>query len=462
MIELGLARIGRLLTDTPQPWRAVHVAGTNGKGSICAYIATILKATGLRCGRFTSPHVIDTWDGIEINGNTVPRSMYKTIERRVRQRSARDGIGATEFEILTATAFEIFNKARIDIAVVETGLGGRLDATNILKHKAVTVISKVGLDHQMLLGNTIEEIAKHKAGIMRPSVPCILDSTNPLTVQRVVQEHAKEIGTKVLPSSKLGTILQRPQNSEFFRAPHQWDNFACAYSACRTLCRGLALPDRFFKLLRGKSLPARLQSIAVKSAGRRQRLLLDGAHNPQSAEALGSFVDQRFRKATTNRVTWLIGVSGGKEFVGILKPLIREGDAIVAVEFGPVQGMPWVTPTPSPEILEAVESLGVPNVLSVDGGDSVDHALRQAIRIAGHGPLVVAGSLYLASDILRFRRRQMRMDWLYMHANHAQYHDRKAKRRSRSRARQVEKGYRWILQDEERNARQNRSLQNPL
>jgi len=454
MIELGLARIGRLLAYTPQPWRAVHVAGTNGKGSICAYIATILQATGLRCGRFTSPHVIDTWDGIEINNKTVSRSTFKTIERRVRQRSARLAIAATEFEILTATAFEIFNKAAVDIAVIETGLGGRLDATNILKHKAVTVISKVGLDHQMLLGDTIDEIAEHKSGIMRPNVPCIVDATNSIAVQRVLKEHAKEVGTKVMPSSKLGTILRRPQNSELFRAPHQWENFACAYSACHALYQGLALPERFFKLLRGNALPARLHSISIKSAGRRHRLLLDGAHNSQSAEVLGSFVDQRFRKGQDlTRVTWLIGISSGKGLHDILKPMIREGDAVIAVEFGPVQGMPWVTATPSTEILDAVKRLFALKVFCADGGDSVDHALRKAVQIAGHGPLVVAGSLYLASDVLRFRRRQMRLDWVKVHPDQQQPHERKARRRACLRAKLIQKGYQLGSMDQSREVR---------
>lgn len=134
MIELGLSRIARLAAQTPQPWKAIHVAGTNGKGSICAYLSAMLHASGVRCGRFTSPHLIDRWDCITIDEQTVQESSFIEAEERVKQRSQllRMASKATEFELLTATAFEIFYREKIEMGVIEVGLGGRLDATNIL------------------------------------------------------------------------------------------------------------------------------------------------------------------------------------------------------------------------------------------------------------------------------------------------------------------------------------------
>ena len=178
MIDLGLARIGRLLQATPQSWRAIHVAGTNGKGSICAYLSAALRSNGLSCGRFTSPHLIDRWDCINVNGRAVSETVFRDVEKAVRQRDQAESLGATEFELLAATAFGVFQREKVEVGVVEVGLGGKLDATNALRHKVVTVIAKIGLDHQSFLGNTLEEIALQKAGIMRPGVPCVVDGSN--------------------------------------------------------------------------------------------------------------------------------------------------------------------------------------------------------------------------------------------------------------------------------------------
>ena len=152
MIELGLQRIARLVKHTPQTWKAIHVAGTNGKGTICAYLSAMLFASGVRCGRFTWPHLIDRWDCITINEKTVNESVFLEAEKLVMKRNTDENIGASEFEILTATAFEIFHREKIEMGVIEVGLGGRLDATNVMpsSQKAVTVISKMGLDHQSL------------------------------------------------------------------------------------------------------------------------------------------------------------------------------------------------------------------------------------------------------------------------------------------------------------------------
>src|SRR3954452_20560198 len=126
MIELGLSRISRLVQQSAFTWKAIHVAGTNGKGSITSYVSGLLTAAGIRCGQFTSPHLIDRWDCITINEQVVRESLFKRIENQVRQRDRRLGVEASEFELLTATAFEIFNHEQVEIGVVEVGMGGRL------------------------------------------------------------------------------------------------------------------------------------------------------------------------------------------------------------------------------------------------------------------------------------------------------------------------------------------------
>ncbi|PVH84354.1 FolC bifunctional protein [Cadophora sp. DSE1049] len=409
MIELGLARIGTLLRHTPQPWKAIHVAGTNGKGSICAYLSAMLHASGVRCGRFTSPHLIDRWDCITIDDKAVRESVFREAEDLVLKRNQKESVGASEFELLTATAFEVFAKEKIEMGVIEVGLGGRLDATNAMEKKAVTIISKIGLDHQSFLGNTIEEIAREKAGIMRPGVPCVVDSTNPPSVQKVVQDYAKEIGTDVVLSSTESSFLDELSQDEF--EPHQWQNLACAYTAFHLAYTKLESPlHRLLPAIQNINWPGRLQIIDIRSlTGRTGTTLLDGAHNVQSAEVLGAYVDGKLRK-DNQKVTWVLAASQGKELEGILKPLLKQQDCVAAAQFGPVDGMPWVQAMPTHEIIDAAFERGVDSGRMYDAGDNLSGALRWAATVAGPGPVVVAGSLYLVSDLLRLLRNAKELE----------------------------------------------------
>lgn len=402
MIELGLGRISRLLRHTPQSWKAIHVAGTNGKGTICAYLSAMLHASGVRCGRFTSPHLIDRWDCITINEQPVRESVFKEAEELVLKRNHTENIEASEFELLTATAFEVFAREKIEMGVVEVGLGGRLDATNVMENKAVTVISKIGLDHQSFLGNTIEEIARQKAGIMRPRVPCVLDRSNPLAVRKVVEDYAKEIGTDVVLSSTESVFLDELYEDDF--QPHQWENLACAYTAFHLAYTGAESPlHRLLLASQNIAWPGRLQTLDARSiTGRTHPVLLDGAHNFQSAEVLGAYVDSKLR-TEGKKVTWVLAASQGKELEGILKPLLRQGDCVAALKFGPVDGMPWVQAMEPLDILSAAASFGSDPAQLHEAG-SISDALRWATTVAGEGPLVIAGSLYLVSDVLRLLR----------------------------------------------------------
>ncbi|KAK5256123.1 folylpolyglutamate synthase, partial [Exophiala xenobiotica] len=203
MIKLGLQRISALLnplfTTYPNtlPWKAIHIAGTNGKGSIASLISTFLSNSGYSVGRFTSPHLIDRWDCITLNQRVVERERFLAAEAKVRQRSESDNVGASEFELLTATAFELFTDAKVDVAVVECGLGGRLDATNVLRQGdvLVSVLAKVGLDHTEFLGDTVEKVAREKTGIFKAGVPVVVDGSNTPEVLDVVRERMAALGS---------------------------------------------------------------------------------------------------------------------------------------------------------------------------------------------------------------------------------------------------------------------------
>lgn len=410
MIELGLSRISRLLQNTVIPWRAIHVAGTNGKGSTTAYLSALLSAGGVRCGRFTSPHLIDRWDCITIDEKVVQESLFRQIEDQVKRRDQSLGIGASEFELLTATAFEIFNYEQVEIGVVEVGMGGRLDATNILKDVLVSVICKIGLDHQTLLGDSIESITREKAGILKPGVPCVVDGTNFPEAIRVIEDRVRELNIDAMfvrPETANGISSLLPRIfQELDLEPHQQANVCCAVAALKT-----ALPkirpeltvDRLLPELSKVQWPGRLQKLILDPlVARQEPVLLDGAHNAQSGEVLGNYVDRKLRQPGRN-VTWVVAASRGKDLRGLFHPIIKPGDNVATVAFGPADGMPWVKAVDTSELITSlrdIKGIGTTQNFNTD----IVGALNWANTVSQGGPLVIAGSLYLVSDVLRFLR----------------------------------------------------------
>ncbi|MCJ1419567.1 folylpolyglutamate synthase [Xylographa parallela] len=410
MIELGLARISRLLGESVLPWRAIHVAGTNGKGSVCAYASSMLHACGVPCGRFTSPHLIDRWDCITVNEKVVAESLFRQTERRVQLKNENEGIGASEFELLTATAFEIFAQEKIKIGVVEVGLGGRLDATNIIKDPLVTVITKIGKDHEVLLGSTLSEIAYQKAGILKVDVPSIVDGTNHEDVLRVIADVSMDVRSGRLkyieeitgqPQSEIWAVQSRAAFQQ-----HQQMNISLAYEAVTLALNQIQLsfdPEHFVTAVQQTSWPGRLQMLTIRPlTGRSQPILLDGAHNAQSAVVLGSYVDEKLREGG-KPVTWVVAISKGKDLREILPTLLKKGDILVAVEFGPVDQMPWVQPMPANDILDTARTIIELDRSWAAQGSLLD-ALQSSVESSGERPMVIAGSLYLVSDVLRLLR----------------------------------------------------------
>ncbi|KAH9839639.1 dihydrofolate synthetase-like protein [Teratosphaeria destructans] len=456
-IDLGLQRISRLLARTPLTWRAIHVAGTNGKGSTTAYASTMLDVYNrskhrrehgkplLKHARFNSPHLIDPWDCISINNQVIPQELYHHIHRLVRERNESQKIHATNFELLTATAFEIFTHEEIDIGVVEVGMGGRLDATNIIGQVAhetppgemvaerspplVTAVTRIGLDHQAFLGDRLEEIAREKAGILKPGVPVVYDMSNPPNVMTVLDRQADILGCNVLKpkdfSEDLGrTIITICSDRSPNPAAHIYgSNLSVAY---RAVCEALRQLRRMetdrrklgyaesYQLAQGMLLgaaketvyPGRLQHIDLGPLVGKDGLevLLDGAHNAQSAQMLSQHVWllHHRRDSTGSRapVSWVLAFSDTKDVQEMLKTLLQPGDRVFAVEFGPVADMPWVKAMDCRIMAEAVGKMSdMEDVRAQSFGDDV----VAAIRAAGEDerPVVVAGSLYLVGDVLR-------------------------------------------------------------
>ncbi|CAO2658811.1 Nn.00g065340.m01.CDS01 [Neocucurbitaria sp. VM-36] len=438
MIQPGLERIGQLLKNVHFPWKSIHVAGTNGKGSICHYASSLLIRRHVKCGKFTSPHLVDRWDCISINGKTVDETLFRKIETHYTQLSQREGINASSFEILTATAFHIFNEEKVEVGVVEVGMGGKLDATNILNNQAVCVISKIARDHQNFLGTTLEEIAQHKAGILKPNVPYIVNPLNEWNVHNTIDQYAKEIGAGPRLTGddpELKKTLYSDQNWHRFAQalrPFQRDNAVLAVLAVKETCKRLGLEfgnhsiaEALVKLAR-KVNPGRLQYLKVqpvfgKPGNSGRDIVVDGAHNPDAAQALKDFVfsNERLKRISGQSpprggwpVTWVLAMTEGKDALQYLQLLLQPGDNVFTTSFGPVDGMPWVKPMDPKQLLEIAKTAqhGITGLHT--NAQGALRALCAAKYITeDQRPIVLTGSLYLVGDLHREMRARGDKAW---------------------------------------------------
>ncbi|KAF9281617.1 hypothetical protein BGZ68_006531 [Mortierella alpina] len=443
-MDLGLERVTRLLealapsASLPPPHLAIpiiHVAGTNGKGSICAFIASILTASGFRVGRYNSPHLITPRDTIQINSQPISQDDYQYVTDLVKQKDAQLDLKATSFELLTAAAFYWFaygrandgkspavdghNTAAVDFAVIEVGVGGRLDATNIVPTPKVCVIASVDMDHAGLLGNSIEEVAFEKAGIIKAKVPVVVaPQPQGQKVYKVVEDKAASVGLhaeqvvkvqaaqwvtkgEVPPSTAseptgLGRWASLEDGFRFWiplLGDFQLANSATAIAAIRTLVDSASsagsdgttmdiqwkdrITDETIRQgIRDTAWPGRLQWIKATDAPRevRGKMLIDGAHNPAAAVALSAYISEYAATVSSTvsvsasrrpRTHWIMAFTKGKdieEMFEILFPPLSSGekrgqqDTFSAVEFSPPEGMPWVSPIPSGEICQRLKA----------------------------------------------------------------------------------------------------------
>ncbi|KAK7425203.1 folylpolyglutamate synthase [Neonectria punicea] len=422
-IRLGLDRINRVVPDK-QEWKGVHVAGTNGKGSICAFLAGLFKLGGIGYGSFTSPAFPESHNGITINGLYVNPRMYEMEKSHVQAKWDRIASGwkfrhaeepdtLSPFELETATAFRVFDKMHVPYGIVEVGMGGATDATNAMKQKAVTVISKIGLDHQEFLGNSLENIAKVKAGIMQKNVPCIVDHTNPPSVVRVLREHAREVGTDLILTWKAEPFLLTLNNTKWKLESYQIQNLLCAALAFRHMFPHKEI--NLDKLMATEPyLPGRMEQVEVspESSGREgQTILVDGAHNMLGIEGLVGHVNKWLRK-DEQPVTWVMGMSSSKHkpFDKIIEKVVQPQDNLAFVEF--TQGPNDPAPAPANYGADHAKTIVKSPDQVYNGEPEVGAGLRWACDKAGEGgPVVVTGSLYLIRDLFKLdgihRKREL-------------------------------------------------------
>ncbi|KAK5992190.1 putative dihydrofolate synthetase [Cladobotryum mycophilum] len=405
-IRLGLERISRVVPEE-QSWIGVHVGGTNGKGSICSMLSGLFKLSGISHGMYTSPAMPERHNGVTINGLYINPRMHeqelKHIEAKFKRISSgwrftpgEDPGDLTPFELETAAALRLFNKMHVKYGIVEVGMGGATDATNAMKHKSVTVISKIDLDHQEYLGNTIEEIAKVKAGIMRPGVPCIVDHTNPGSVLKVLREHANKIGTQISPTWKGLPLLSNLDTDRFKLEDYQKQNLLCATLAFRHLFPNLEIDVN--RLLATEPYPPgrkeRVGVLGLTGGLREQPVLVDGAHNMLGVQALAAYVENQVRKGD-EPVSWVMGLSASKSkpFAKLIDTLVKPQDNFAFVEYVPGPNEP--PPAPAELGRDIAKAVVKSEDQLYDGEPTVGRAVQWACEKAGEGPVMVTGSLYL-------------------------------------------------------------------
>ena len=422
-IHLGLERIQQLLEALGNPHQQVpviHIAGTNGKGSVCAFLLSILQAAGYRVGRYTSPHLVAWGERITINGEWISDRDLVVALSHV-ENAINPELPPTQFEVITAAmwwhfAHQKFNQ-KLDIAIIETGLGGRLDATNVCDRPLVCAITAIGLDHCQQLGDTLAAIAFEKAGIMKPQCPVVVAEPDP-EAKAIFQIFAQDCNA---PITWVSPAVADPEgaiaNGFSYPLPllgeHQLSNSAVAIAAIQALRnQGWQISDAAIREGMAKTQWAgRLQwvdfALPKANNSKNYKILIDGAHNVAAAVYLRKFVDQSF---PNRRCRWLIGILNTKDAEGILKELLRPQDLLFAV---PVPSAATIAPSQLAAIAAPMLDHAPQAYESLEAGleaafiDAQNEQQDQQDQEDSDNDLVIlCGSLYLVGEFLgKFQNR---------------------------------------------------------
>nr|MCR5042261.1 bifunctional folylpolyglutamate synthase/dihydrofolate synthase [Clostridia bacterium] len=341
-IRPGLERVSLLCERLGNPQEElsfIHVAGTNGKGSVCEELYRILLAAGQTAGMYTSPHVADFRERIQINGAYVAEELLAECAGEVRsavEALNADGVVITEFEAITAAAFLCFRKSGVRIVVLETGLGGRFDATNIISSPLVSVITSVSFDHTAVLGDTIEKIAFEKAGIIKPGRPVVTPGSQHPDALRVISGRARELGSeficvpaafRLVSEDQRGSVIRLEDGAELavpFPGTHQRENTLLVNAVCSELTRQGLTIDKYAvdTGLRGSFLPARTQIVSEEPL-----VVLDGGHNDGASKALAAYLTRFFRG---RKILAVVGMMKDKDVVRYAENVAPCLSAVVA------------------------------------------------------------------------------------------------------------------------------------
>ena len=408
-IKLGLSNINKLMDILGRPqksFRSIHIAGTNGKGSTATIIASILKESGFKVGLFTSPHLVSFTERIRIDNRYMAESDVIELASKIRDSIADTDLNPTFFEFVTAMAFYYFARNNIDWAVVETGMGGRLDATNVIQPD-VTIITNVTLDHCEFLGNRISDITYEKAGIIKPRVPVITTSEIPDVIKQIsdiASSHNSEVhiydkdfrGSLIsMDDKQIAMNYSGYNNYNNLLIPltgkYQIYNTCAAIRACEILRQeGFSLPRvSIRKGLQNVDLKGRLERVSQSPP-----IFLDSAHNPEAAKSLAASVKIIF---PDKQIILIAGVMDDKDIQEILKPLVQISESVILTK----PQYERAAPTKKlKEITTAIQETGanyVPSLIATADtvADALDLAKTHCIK---DRIILITGSFYTTGE----------------------------------------------------------------
>ena len=397
-IKPGLERITALLNKLNNPHldlKCIHIAGTNGKGSTSTALSNIMIEAGKKTGLFISPFVVDFRERIQINGEYIPKADLTLLTEKIAEivplveKEVEDNI--TEFEFITALTFSYFKEQKCDVVVLEVGLGGRLDSTNVIKNPLATVITKIALDHIAVLGDTIEKIALEKCGIIKENCPVITSSLQNQSALKVIKSVAKEKGSKLLTAdaSLVSSLKAEPFGSEFaynnisvtvnLAGEHQVENMVTVIETALEL--GIS-PEAIKKGIAATRFPARLEVISKAPL-----IIIDGAHNENGAEVLANYLDKHKLRPVT-----ILGMMADKNCNAVIEKIASRALALYTVK---VEGNPRAET--AEKLAESAKKYCNAAFPIKDYVTALELAVKKATELST--PLLICGSLYLASDI---------------------------------------------------------------
>jgi dihydrofolate synthase/folylpolyglutamate synthase len=340
-IKLGLTNTRSLLNILGNPqggFNSVHIAGTNGKGSTAATIASILKESGFNVGLYTSPHLISFTERIRVDGQNISEEDVIMLTSYIRRSVSGTGIMPTFFEFITAMAFYYFASKKIEWAVVETGMGGRFDATNVIKPD-ISVITDISIDHTEFLGKTLSDITIEKAGIIKPHIPVVTAARSPEAIRLLSDiANSNASGIHIHDRDFKGSIVSMNDNKIVFdysgfrdyngltsplTGRHQIYNSSMAVRVCEILGRsGVSITDTSIRQgVNNVRLEGRLEKVSD-----RPHIIVDSAHNPVAAKALSKTIKELF---ADRKIILIIGIMKDKDIRGILSPLIDCAETVI-------------------------------------------------------------------------------------------------------------------------------------
>jgi dihydrofolate synthase/folylpolyglutamate synthase len=390
-IKLGLENIRRLIAELSRkgdfqiahggleaaaPWKIIHVAGTNGKGSVCAMIDSILRAQKYRTGLFTSPHLVTFRERIRVNGEMISEEAVANGLTIIRDLVRNWDPHPTFFEIATALALKHFSDAKIEIAILETGLGGRLDATNAIQSD-VSVVTQIARDHEKWLGATLEKIATEKAGIIKPKIPIVSAQQRP-EIEKVLRARAKECGAPI-------EFVTEPYDKTPIALPgvHQKQNAALAIAALRAA--RIDIGDAAIRRGLGSvEWPARFQRWD-------ERTVIDGAHNPDAARVLAETWHETFGN---QRATLLLAILADKNLRGICEALAPISESVLLPK---IRSERAADPEDLARTLSSITP-SLPHSITPSVGEALDFARAKP------NPILITGSLHFAGEVLAYLR----------------------------------------------------------